>query len=73
MCLWSERETILNTILQISIAILCLFIVWRIYKQIQANPELLSKDNVSKSFTTMGILALILIGGVALLVLMLKH
>ncbi|MBS0289406.1 MAG: hypothetical protein JSS07_05170 [Proteobacteria bacterium] len=63
----------MNTLLQISIAILCLFIVWRIYKTIKQNPELLSKQNVSKSFTTMGILALILIGFVALLVLMLKR
>ncbi len=63
----------MNTFMQIAIAVLCLFIVWRIYKQLQANPELLSKENISKSFTTMGVLALILIGFVALLVLMLKH
>ena len=63
----------MNTFLQISVAVLCLFIVWRIYKVIQGNPELLSKENVSKSFTTMGVLALILIGFVALLVMMLKR
>jgi len=63
----------MNTILQITILIISLFIVWRIYKQIQANPEMLSKENMGKSFTTMGILALILIGGVALMVLLLKH
>jgi len=63
----------LNIILQIAFAILCLFIIWGIYRQIQANPELLSWQNVSKSFTTMGILALILIGGIAILVVLLKH
>lgn len=63
----------MNTLIQISIAVISLFIIWRIYKQIQANPEMLSKENISKSFTTMGILALILIGGVALLVMLLKH
>lgn len=63
----------MNTIIQISVAVLCLFIVWRIYKVIQANPELMSKDNLTKSFTTMGFLALILIGGIAMLVLLLKH
>lgn len=63
----------MNTVLQISIVIISLFIIWRIYKQIQANPEMLSKENISKSFTTMGILALILIGGVALMVLLLKR
>lgn len=62
----------MNTLIQISVAILCLFIVWRIYKVIQGNPELLSKANLSKSFSTMGVLALILIGGVAILVMLLK-
>ena len=62
----------MNTLLQISVAVLCLFIVWRIYKVIQANPEIMNKANVMKSFTTMGILALILIGGIALLILSLK-
>jgi hypothetical protein len=63
----------MNTILQILIACISLFIIWRIFKYIQANPELLSRENVSKSFTTMGFLALILIGGVAVLVFLLKH
>lgn len=63
----------MNTLIQISVAVLCLFIVWRIYKVIQSNPELMSKDNLSKSFSTMGLLALILMGGVAILVLLLKH
>lgn len=63
----------MNTLIQISVAVLCLFIVWRIYKVIQSNPELMSKENLTKSFSTMGFLALILIGGVAMLVLLLKH
>lgn len=63
----------MNTFLQIAVAVLCLFIVWRIYKIIQNNPELLSKENVTKSFTTMGFLALILIGFVAMLVMLLKR
>ncbi len=63
----------MDTFIQIAVTVLCLFIVWRIYKVIKDNPELLSKENVSKSFTTMGVLALILIGFVALLVMMLKR
>ncbi|MGD9591105.1 MAG: hypothetical protein AB7V32_01125 [Candidatus Berkiella sp.] len=63
----------MNTFINISVAILCLFIVWRIYKVLKDNPELLTKENVNKSFTTMGVLALILIGFVALLVMMLKR
>jgi len=58
--------------LQISVAILCAFLIWRIYKVIQANPELMRKENVSKSFATMGVLALILIGGIAILIMLLK-
>lgn len=59
-------------IIQISISVLCLFIVWRIYKVIKTNPELLSKANLSKSMSTVGVLALILIGGVALMVILVK-
>ncbi len=62
----------MDTIIQILIAAMCLFIVWRIYKVLKANPELLSKENMSKSFTTMGVLALILIGGIAMMVMLLK-
>ncbi|MGE4349867.1 MAG: hypothetical protein AB7D28_08880 [Candidatus Berkiella sp.] len=62
----------MDTIIQLLIAGMCLFIVWRIYKVLKANPELLSKENMSKSFTTMGVLALILIGGIAMMVMLLK-
>lgn len=62
----------MNLVLQISIAVICLFIVWRLYKLIQANPEMLSKENLSKSFSTVGILALILIGGIFVLVMILR-
>jgi len=62
----------MNIFLQIVIALLCLFFVWRIYKTIKANPEVLSKENLRKSFGSMGILALILIGAVAIMVLMVK-
>ena len=59
-------------LIQISVAIICLFLVWRIYKVLKANPELLSRENLTKSFSTMGILALILIGFMAMLVMMLR-
>jgi hypothetical protein len=58
--------------MQLSIAVLCLFIVWRIYKVMKKNPGLLSKENLSKSFSTVGVLALILIGGVVLMVMLVK-
>lgn len=62
----------MNLVLQLSLLVICAFIVWRIYKVIQQNPELMSRANLSKSFTTVGVLALILLGGIAILVLLLR-
>ena len=59
--------------MKILIAILCLFFVWRIYRVLQANPGLLSRENLSKSFLSMGVLALILIGFVTILIFLLRH
>ena len=63
----------MNLMMQISIAIISLFLVWRIYKVLKENPDLLSKANMSKSLSTMGVLALILIGAVALMVMLVKR
>lgn len=62
----------MDIVLQIAASLLCLFLVWRIHKVLKANPELLSRQNLSKSFYSMGILALILMGGIALLVMLLR-
>lgn len=48
-------------------------IVWLLYRTIKGRPELFSRENLNNSFSTMGILALLLIGFVALLVFFLKH
>jgi len=37
------------------------FLIWWTYQSIKRNPEVLSKENLNKSFSTMGILALVLI------------
>lgn len=58
----------MNTIIQLSLAVICLFIIWRIYGTMKANPQLFSKANLTKSFATAGVLALILIGFVVVLV-----
>lgn len=63
----------MNTFLNILVAGLFLFIIWGIYKQMKGKPDLLSKENMSKSFSTMGILALCLIATVAGMVLLLRH
>jgi hypothetical protein len=47
-------------------------IIFFLYKTIKGRPELFSKDNLSKSFYTMGILAIVLIVFIALMVLMLR-
>ena len=43
-------------------------LVWLMYAQVKHRPELFSKENLSKSLGTLGILALILILFVMLLV-----
>lgn len=48
-------------------------IVWIIYANIKNRPELFSRVNLSKSFSSMGILALLLIGFVALLIFMVRY
>jgi hypothetical protein len=48
-------------------------IVWLLYRSIKGRPEQFSRENLSKSFSTMGILALLLIGFIALLIFMLRH
>ena len=48
-------------------------ILWILYRYIKAHPEQLSRENLTKSFSSMGILALLLIGFVALLVFMVRH
>jgi hypothetical protein len=48
-------------------------IVWVLYRSIKGRPEQFSRENLSKSFSTMGILGLLLIGFVALLVFILRH
>lgn len=47
-------------------------IVWYLYRVVKGRPELFSRANLNKSFFTMGILAIILIGFVGLLVLLLR-
>ncbi|RUQ88662.1 hypothetical protein [Legionella septentrionalis] len=49
------------------------FIMWLLYRTVKGRPELFSRDNLSKSFSSMGLLALILIGFIALLVFILRN
>lgn len=47
-------------------------IIWLLYHSIKNRPELFSRENLGKSFSTMGMLALFLIAFIAFLVYMLK-
>ena len=63
----------METLYQILGLIGASLIVWVLYRNIKGRPEQFTRANLTKSFSSMGILALLLIGFVALLVLMLKN
>ena len=48
-------------------------IIWYLYRYIRTSPEQLSKQSLSKSFSTMGILAIVLICFVALLIVLARQ
>ena len=58
----------METLYQVLALIGAAMIVWVIYRNIKGRPEQFSRENLTKSFSTMGVLALLLIGFVALLV-----
>ena len=47
-------------------------LAWLLYRHTQANPDAYSKANISKSFLTMGVLAIALIGFIALCIMFLR-
>ncbi len=47
-------------------------LLWVLYRGIKGNPDAFSKANLSKSTTTLGVLALLLIGVIAFAVMMLR-
>jgi threonine/homoserine/homoserine lactone efflux protein len=49
------------------------FIIWILYRSIRARPDQFSRENLKNSFSTMGILACILILFVAFLVFMVRQ
>lgn len=63
----------MTTLYQILGILGAVLIIWVLYRSIKNNPTVFSKENFSKSFATMGFLALILIAFIAFLVFMLRH
>jgi hypothetical protein len=55
------------------IIILSAFIIWQMFVYFRTHPEAFSKDNLSRSVFALGVLALLLIGFVALLVFIVKQ
>jgi hypothetical protein len=57
---------------QLFFILLVVFLGWLIYKNIKHNPQAFSKENLGKSFYTLGLLALLLIAFVTLLIMLLR-
>lgn len=62
----------METLYQILGLIAAGLILFYIYTMIKGRPELFSRQNLSKSFFSMGVLAIALIGFVGLLILLLR-
>ena len=63
----------MNTLYQVLGLLGAAMIIYMLYRTIKGRPELFSRENLNKSFFTMGILAVGLIGFIALLILMLRN
>lgn len=63
----------MNTLYQILGLLGAGMILFLLYRTIKGRPEHFSKENLNKSFFTMGLLAIGLIGFIALLILMLRN
>jgi hypothetical protein len=50
-----------------------IFVIWQLFVYLRANPAALSKQNMSRSVFTLGVLALLLIGFVAVLVMLVRN
>jgi hypothetical protein len=69
---FQKAIVLMHTLTQILILLLAGFLGWQLYKYVKANPQAFSRDNLNKSFFTLGILALLLIGFIALCVMILR-
>ncbi|MGV3740349.1 MAG: hypothetical protein ACO1N3_03550 [Gammaproteobacteria bacterium] len=62
-------ETLYKTLAILGAAL----VVWILYRTIRSRPDQFSRENLSKSFTTMAILGIVLIVFVAFLVFMVRQ
>ena len=47
-------------------------LIWLLFRAVKSSPDAFSKENMGKSFTTLGILALLLIAVIGFVVMMLR-
>lgn len=59
--------------IQILVAMLLGFLIYRLFTSAKAQPEMFSKKNMGKSFTTMGLLALGLMAFVGFLIILVNN
>lgn len=57
---------------KILLVIIAAALIWLTFKSLRARPELLSKENLMKSFSTMGILGLLLIAFITFCIYLLR-
>lgn len=62
----------METLYQVLALVGAVLIAWVLYRAIKGQPEQFSREKMSKSFSTMGVLALLLMAFVALLVLIVR-
>lgn len=62
----------MNTFLQILLIAGAAFIIWYLIRTIRSNPQAFSKEMFNKSFSTMGILALVLIAFITICIWILR-
>jgi hypothetical protein len=62
----------MGTFSQILLLLFAAFLIWQLIRYVRANPGAFSKDKLHRGFFTLGILALLLIGFIALCVILLK-
>lgn len=63
----------MNTFYQILALLGAGLVIWILYRSVRGNPGQFSRENLSKSFSTMAILSLVLIVFVAFLVFMVRQ
>jgi TRAP-type C4-dicarboxylate transport system permease small subunit len=49
------------------------FLIWMLYRYIRSNPEALSRESLTKSFSSMGFLGIALIIFIALVIMLLRR